>query len=385
MRATLVVTEMALAFLLLVGAGLIGESFVRLWKVDRGFEPEGLVTLVARPDPRAYRDPDQREQFARELQARLEEIPGAAVTRTNQIPLGGSTSSTTYYIDRGDDEPTQVNVMISVVGLEYFDVIGIDRAEGRLFDDGDVSGAPLVAVANLALARQHWPGESAIGKQLRSGPDDEPTTIVGLVADVRHASLETPPQPKLYVPAVQNRRTADEWLIRVPTDVGFAVQEAREAVRAVSPSTAVRRVGVLQDRIAESVAVPRFRTAFVLGLALLATVLALLGVYGVVAFAVSQRMRELAVRMAIGAQPATVLRSTLAEGLRLAGIAVLLGVVAAWQAGRWVEGFLFEVDAVNPTAYLTVGVTIAVVSSMASWLPARRAARVDPVTVLKAE
>ena len=275
--------------------------------------------------------------------------------------------------------------MISVVDHGYFDVLGIERVEGRVFDRTDVADGPRVAVANEALARELWPDGSAIGKTMRDRPDAPMTTIVGVVRDVRHSTLTRPAQPKLYVAASQDRRSATQWVIRTERDPSGIVEDVRQAVSAVSPSTPVRTVGVLQDRISDSVAVPRFRTAFVLGLAVLATALALLGVYGVVSFVVSQRSKELAVRMAIGARPSEVVARTIRGGLQLAFFGVLIGSLIAWRVSALLEEFLYDVEPVSLSAYAAVGVTIALVAVLASWLPARRAARVDPVTVLNAD
>jgi putative ABC transport system permease protein len=384
-RSALVVTEVALSFALLVGATLLATSFSRLWNVERGFATEGLVSMSVPPHPIDHAEPEDRRLFRAALRERLEAIPGVRVSVTNQVPLGGSTSSTTYWVDRTGGEPEEASVMISVVGDGYFDVMEITLIEGRVFDATDVTDGPLVGVVNQALADRYWPGESALGKYLRDERDGPPTTVVGVTANVRHQGLHEPAEPKLYVPAAQSRREPDYWVLRTQGDPAPALELARAAVREVSPSTAVRDLDILEERIAGSVAVPRFRTGFVLGLAGMATILALLGVYGVVSFAVSQRVRELAVRMAIGAHPREVVAGTLARGFRLSVGGVVLGLLIAWQGGRLIEEFLFEVDAVEPVAYAVVAGLVAGVSLLASFLPARRASRVDPVSVLNSE
>jgi len=384
-RSVLVVTEVALAFVLLVGAGLLGTSFSRLWNVERGFSSEGLVTLTAIPNPVDFPERIDADRFRSELQGRLESIPGVRVSRTNQIPLSGSNSTTSYYADGDGGEQIETNVMISIVGENYFDLMEIALVEGRGFNGTEDSEGDLVAVANRALVERIWPGESAIGKYLRADEDDPPTTIIGIANNVRHQGLGTAAEPKLYVPASQNHRGADQWLLRVQGEPGAVIELARQAVTAVSSSTPVRGAEILEERIAASVAVPRFRTIFVVGLAVMATVLALLGVYGVITFSVSQRTRELAVRMAIGAHPRDVIGRTISSGLKLAVGGIGLGLLIAWQASRLVESFLFEVEAVNPVTYLAVASAIAFVSVLASWLPARRAASVDPAAVLNGE
>lgn len=385
-RSGLVVTEVALAFVLLVGATLLGTSYSRLWNVERGFTSSGLIEMYVVPNTAAFPDSEGQRRFRGDLFERLSGIPGTRVSVTNQVPLGGSTSTTSYFVDRPDGTQEEAVVMISVVGTGYFDVLDIGLVEGRAFDRSDGSGGPLVGVVNQALAESFWPGETAIGKTLRSDRDSSPTTVVGIVNNVRHHGLEETPDPKLYVPAEQSHRAANHWVLRVDRGEPAAVIElARAAVASVSPSTPVREVQILDERIADSVAVPRFRTLFVVGLACMATILALLGVYGVVTFAVSQRTRELAVRMAIGAHPRDVIAGTLARGARLSALGVGVGVAIAWQTGRALDEFLFEVEPGSPGTYLLVGLAVAAVSLAASYLPARRAARVDPVSVLNAE
>jgi len=384
-RSALVVTQVALAFVLLVGAGLLSTSFSRLWNVDRGFTSEGLISVRAIPNPVDFPEREDQDQFRTELALKLEALPGVRVTRTNQIPLSGSMSTTTYYLDGDGGEQLELNVVISLIDEKYFDVMEIALVEGRSFDGTEEAEGEKIAVVNRALAEIYWPGQSAIGQYVRAEEDGPPTTIVGVTNNVRHQGLHQPAEPKLYVPAVQNHRSADQWLLRVQGDRPAIIELARQAVTEVSPSTPVRGINILEEQITASVAVQRFRTIFVVGLALMATALALLGVYGVIAFAVSQRTRELAVRMAIGARAHDVIASTVASGARLALGGVALGLLIAWRTSRALEEFLFDVDAVDPVTYAIVAVSIGLVSTLASYLPARRAARVDPVSVLNTE
>lgn len=385
LRAGLVVTEIAFSFVLLTSAGLLASSFGQLWSVDRGFASEGLVVLSIEPDPAVYPEREDRAMYASQLRSRFEGIPGVDVTRTNQVPLSGSVSTTTYQIQRPGGGEDPASVMISLVDPNYFEVMEIAPSAGRLFEAGDTEGAPFVGIVNSSMARRYWPEEAAVGRQLRAGPEEPWVTVVGVVRDVRHSGLASDPQPKLYVPALQNHRDAGSWILRVQGDPAAVIELARGAAATVSSTTPVRRVQILDEHIAESVAVPRFRALFVSGLALMATVLALLGVYGVVSFAVSQKVRELAVRMAIGAHPRDVVASTVRRGIALAAGGVGLGALIALGLSSYVEGFLFEVDPLNPRAYLLVALTVGAVGVGASWIPARRASRVDPVSVLKAE
>lgn len=384
-RSALVVTEVALAFLLLVGAGLLGTSFARLWTVERGFETEGLVTMTVEPDPAVHPEPEDRSRFVGELHARLDAIPGTRTSAANQVPLTGSVSSTAFEVERSDGTLEEATVTYVVSLPDYLDVMGIPLRRGRPLQASDGADGPLVAVVNESFARRYWPGESALGGRLRNDVDDPWITVVGVAADVRHQSLHLDPEPKLYVPSTQSPRTLDQWVMRVQGDVGGVVELARAAVTAVSPSTPVLRVQVLEESIGRSLAVPRFRTLFVVGLAGMATLLALLGIYGVVAFAVSQNMRELAVRVALGARAGQIVGRTLGSGLRLSAMGVALGVAIAVPATRVLDDFLFGVEATDPTTWGLVALAVTAVALVASWLPARRASRVDPVTVLASE
>lgn len=384
-RAALVVSEVALAFVLLAGAGLLGTSFARLWSVDRGFDTEGLLAMTVVPEPAAYPTGQDRQRFLRELRDQLVEIPGVEVSATSQVPLSGSTSSKTFQVEHDGGELQDATILYSVILENYFDVMEIPLVQGRPFGAGDAAGAPLVGVVNEALADRIWPGESALGKRLRDDKDQPWITVVGVVRNVRHQGLRVPAEPKLYVSAWQAEQYPRRWVMRVRGDMPSVLALARVAVAQVSPATPVRGEDVLNERISASVAVPRFVTLFVVGLALLAGALALLGVFGVVALTVAQRTREVGVRMALGARRAAVVWSVVGWGARLAGAGVILGIVIALPASSVVRGFLFEVEPTDPWIYLGIAVGLVVVTCVASWLPARRAASVDPSTVLNSE
>jgi len=234
------------------------------------------------------------------------------------------------------------------------------------------------------MAARLWPGESPLGKRLRDGSDSPWITVVGGARNVRHQGLGVEVEPKLYVPAWQSS-PPEQWVLRVRGDAAAILILARQAVAAVSPSTPIRDEQVLEERIASSVAVPRFRTFFVIGLATLAGTLALIGVFGVVALGVTQRTREIGVRMALGAHSGEVVRDVLASGIRLAGSGVVLGLAIAIPVALAVRRFLFHVEPLDPVIYLAIAVGLVAVTCAASWLPAHRAANVDPVSVLNSE
>jgi putative ABC transport system permease protein len=243
-----------------------------------------------------------------------------------------------------------------------------------------------VAIVNQAMASALWPGESPLGKRLRNDDDGAPwVTVVGVAGDVRHQRLAGEAEPKFYLPVWQSDRDPEQWVLRTSGDVAAVIELARRAVAEVSPATPVTDVAILEERIASSVAVPRFRTLFVIGLAAMAGVLALLGVFGVVTLSVTQRIREIGVRMALGAGSGEVVRGVVGEGLGLAVAGIGLGLVAAVPATRALREFLFEIEATDPFTYASIAVAVALVSGAASYLPARRAAAVDPVKALRTE
>lgn len=383
---SLVVSEVALAFVLLVAAALLGNSFLRLWTVDRGFDPEGLLVAWITPDRAAFPERADELLFTRALRQRLEAIPGVRVSASNQIPLGGSISSSTFTYLRPDGETQEFNALRSVVLDNYFDVMGIPVLRGRAFDGTDTEGAPYVAIVNEAAARAVWADENPIGKTLRRdrGSDTIAVEIVGLVRNVRHQSLATPTEPKIYFPVEQVWDVA-QWVLRTGEDLTQVSDQVRQAVAQVSPGTPVRSFTVLSERIRDSVALPRFRTGFVVSLALVAAFLALLGVYGVVAFAVTQRTREIGVRMALGSDAAAVVRKVLVGGMRFAVFGLVIGLTVAVAAAKLLAEFLYEIEPTDPLTLAATVVLVAGVCAAAAYVPARRASRVDPVKVLGAE
>lgn len=386
LRQVLVVAEVSLAFVLLVGAGLLANSLQRLWSVERGFATEGLVAMRVAPDRATYRTEADVDRFARLLADGLDEIPGVTATAVNNLPLSGLISRTNLHIERPTGDPDRMEAVLTV-GLEnYLDVLGIPLIQGRGFEGGDRPEAAPVAVVSASLARRAWPGERAVGKRFRSFDDSLASIeVVGIAADVRHEGLAAEAASTVYLPLTQSTRETHEVVLRVRGDIASAIQSARGTVANVSPTTPIRRVIVLDETISASVAVPRFRTVLVVGLAGLAGVLALLGVYGVVSFAVGQRTGEVGVRMALGARSGSVVLRVGGGGLALGITGVGLGLLLALAVAGVLEAFLFEITPTDPVTYLAVVVGVLVVCCIAAYVPARRAANIDPVAVLKAE
>ena len=386
LRSGMVVAEVALAFVLLVAAGLLGSSFANQWTVDRGFATEGLVVVTVAPDPIEYAEREDRERFVRELRARFDAIPGVAASSVvSQVPLRGSFATAFYFAERLDGEPERISVLITV-GLEnYLDLMEIPVLAGRGFTPTDTRDAPPVGIVNEAMAQVLWSGTDALGKRVRSDDDAPWVEIIGVARNVQHQGLMIDTEPKLYLPAEQSARPMNAWVLRIRGDVGATIDLARSAVSAQSPTTPVRSVQILEETISASAAVPRFRTFFVVGLSAAAAVLALLGVYGVMTFAVTQRTKEIAVRMALGANVDGLVRGVVGSGLKLAATGVAAGLLIAWPAAGRLEAFLFGVSPTDVIIYVTIGLGVTAVSGLAAYLPARRAATVDLVSVLNSE
>ena len=396
-RRGLVVVQIALALTLLVGSGLAARSFQKLAAVDPGFDPVDVLTFGLALAQRDYDSPDSRLNFHRQVVARLGALPGAVeAAAASTVPLGGEVSRSGHSIEGrpladGDVPPV---FMTKRVSPGYFDALRIELVEGRVFDrlDGE-RDAPIVVVSR-SVARAYWPGESAIGKGIRLGgppgeEGEEWSRIVGVVDDVHEIALHEDPSEMAYYPMPGVTRgegvpVAMRYVVRAPNAAALA-GAAREAVRGLDPTLPVAEVETLETLVGRA----RGERAFVMVLLIIAAGLALLlgsvGLYGVVSWTVAQRRREIAIRMAVGAQVTDVRRLVLTEagGLALAGAA--LGIGSAVALTRRLQALLFETSPLDPTVFLAVSTLLVGVCLLASWLPARRAARIDPMTALRAE
>jgi len=378
-RSALVVAEVTLAFILLVGAGLLANSYTRLSSVERGFTTDGITVLRVVADRTA--NAEERDQFRTALRERLNTIPGVNASAMNVVPLSGFGAISPLSLARVGAEPEEISANV-VVGLEgYMAVLGIPVVDGRGFDRGDTPESAPIVVVNETMARRYWPGGEPLGQRLRMVNETEFRQVVGVAADVRH-ELATNVEPTVFLPASQSGRATNDWILRIRGDVGPAIRGAREAVASVSPAASVRMVLVLDDVIADSVALPRARTLFVVGLAGLAAFLTLIGVYGVLSFSVAQRTKEMGIRMALGASARGVTAQVIRSGLKLTVAGIAIGLLVTWSVADVVGTFLFEISPRSPLTYLGVAVSVAIVSCLAAYLPARRAAAVDPAGVL---
>jgi putative ABC transport system permease protein len=395
-RSLLVVTEVAVSLVLLVGAGLLVNSFVRLRGVDPGFKADNLLTMsVVLPRGR-YPNQERRTAFYKDLIARVGALPGVrSAAVTSWLPLAASQGDSIGIIPEGHPAPLPgqgepPSVVTRVVSPDYFRTMGIRLLQGREFEEGrDRVDSPVVVLVSEAFARRFWPGESAVGKRVNPGDPNEPADwceVVGVVRDVRQFELASEPKPQMYFTYAQ----ADIFLPRhlvVGTDTDpLAIAGAvRRTVWEVDAEQPVSDVSTMKDVLSESLSRERF-SMLLLGLfAALALLLAAVGLYGVMSYTVAQRTREIGLRMALGAQRRDVLRLVVGQGLKLVAAGVVLGLVASLALTRLMASLLYGVSATDPATLVTISLVLVAVAALASYIPARRATRVDPLTALRYE
>jgi predicted permease len=386
-RASLLVGEVSLSLVVLIAAGLLLTSFARLQRVEPGFEPAGVFTAQLALPPDRY----PREKliaFYEQLYRRLAALPGStSAALTDRVPLtGGQTPAPIAVAGRTlpplSDRPQANRHLVSP---KYFSTLKISMRAGRDFDERDSARVPHVAIVNETFARRYFPGEEPIGRTLITGMAQLPSQIVGVVADVRSTSLNTPPEADYFLPALQRPEPFTNILVRTNVSAAAIAPIVREALRAVDPELPLLQPQALTTRIAQGLANRKLALGLLAGFAALALVLASLGVYSVMAYLVAFRTSEIGLRMALGAPPAAVMRMVLGHSLRLTLIGIVIGVAGALVVSRLMQQTLFEVGAADPLVYAALSVTLVLVAEGASWFPARRATRIDPVIALRAE
>jgi putative ABC transport system permease protein len=389
MRSGLVIAEIALSVVLLAGAGLLMKSFVALHNVVLGFHPERVLVMNSSVPASGLEGARRATRFYKTLLADISASPGVLGSGATMATPGHVQSNGGYWIDHLPSElsVTAPNAVYSVVAPGTFGALGIPLTRGRDFNDGDTYDAPFTAVINEALARTSFPGQDPMGRVIYCGLDSlKPMRIVGLVGDVRQYGPALEPIPEVYMPYEQHPRTATDLsiLVRTATEPRRLEELMRRKVRQLSPEVPVKFT-TMEASLSENVAAPRFRTLLLGIFGGLAVCLAMAGVYGVMAYLVGQRSNEIGVRMALGASTGDVLRLVLREGLGLTTLGLVLGLIGALAVSRLLSGLLFEVKPGDPMIYTGVAIVLALVTLTASYIPARRATKLDPLVALRQE
>jgi putative ABC transport system permease protein len=387
-RATLVVAEVALAVALTTGAGLLIRSFLGVMSVNPGFQTDHLLTWQMNIPDRLH-TPEERLAFYRDFFARMESLPGVVeVGGTTRIPLGSTSVSTTVQIDGRPVPAAELpEVQFRRAMHNYFSAMGIPIVKGRGFSLDDGPMAPPIVVINQTMARRLFANQDPIGQRVRMGGGSTGpwSTIVGVIGDIRHGGLEEEPQPEMYVTYLQNPPVSPFIVIRATGDPAALVETVKSEARAIDKDLPLIDMRTMTTLRSEALAQRRFILILVAAFGALALGLAAIGVYGVMSLVVSERTREVGVRLALGANPMEVLRMILRQALTLAGSGAVIGALAAAALTPLMGSQLFGVAPVDPTTFAFVPILLVAIGAIAAIVPARRAMRVDPLTALRYE
>jgi predicted permease len=387
-RAALVVAEVALAVAITTGAVLLLRSFVSVTGIDPGFETTNLLTWQMNLPQRLSSEAD-RLAFYRDFFARLEALPGVvSVGGTTRVPLGSTSVSTTVQIEGRPRPAAELpEVQFRRAMHNFFETMGIPIRRGRSFDETDGPTAPRVAVINETMARKLFPNQDPIGQHVRTGPNPSGpwTTIIGVIGDIKHGGLEEEMQPELYITYLQGAPIGPFIVMRTAGDPAAMAGTVRAEVRSIDKTIPIYDMRTMTTLRSEAVSMRRFILTIVVAFGALALGLAAIGVYGVMSLIVSERTREVGVRLALGAQPAELLKMIVLQAAKLAGIGVAIGVIAAASITPLLDSQLYGVRASDPATFLIVPVMLLAIATMAALVPARKAMRVDPVSALRIE
>lgn len=387
LRAALIAAQVALALVLLTGAGLAIRSFQRLTSVDPGFRATNVMSLRISLPEATYPTLESQARFFREYVDRIQHLPGVvAAGAVHMAPVTRAGFGGSFTIYGRPDTDNEGSAQIRSVTPGYMEALSIPLRAGRFIDARDGERAPRVALVSEGAARRFWPGENPVGRQIRLHVNEaikEPRQIVGVVGDVRTRGMELAPVPVIYVPHTQYGPQSMALMVRTSGEAMAVLPQLRAALKTMAPDVALSRARTLDELVAANVAQPRFRTLLLAIFAAVSLVLATVGLYGVVAFSVNQRRAELGLRIALGADPADVLRLVLREGMMPVAAGIVAGVGAALLLARVMQSLLFGVDATDPVTFAGVALALAAVALAACYVPARRATRVDPAMTLR--
>jgi len=387
LKSGLAVVQMTLAILLLAGAGLLTRSFIRLQGVDPGFRVENILQARLSLAGGQYREREQIVAFLDRLQERLTGDPSVSGMAAVSSPPVSMTPQVWLHIEGREpegDQPPVVSRVFATAG--YFDLLGLTVLEGRLFDEGDRLDQPRVAVLTRSAAERHWPGESPVGKVIRIGTkESSPMMVIGVVSDLRQYGIRHRPYPTAFIPFSQAAPSEFTVMIQAPRGPAEALESLKIAVGELDSALPLYQIRTLDEVMGADVAEPRFAMflAGVFGVA--AMILAAVGIYGVLAYTVSQRTHELGIRLALGAGRQGVLQLVLRQGLGLAGMSLALGLPGAFAFARLMDSFLFEVGPADPLTFALLALSVLTVALVACVVPAVRAAWLDPVGAMRRE
>ena len=406
-RNLLVVSEIALAFVLLAGAGLLINSFLRLRAIDPGLHPENVLTMSISLPRQKYSQPEQVIAFHRQLLEQVGALPGITYAGTvTALPYGGSTTSFGYTVESPEAGDQTVSIVSQQASPDFFRALGIPLVAGRAFDERDIDGAPPVMIVSDSLAKRFWPDQDPLGHRIKWGNKEFGSpwmTVVGVVGDVRLRGLDTPPRPTIYVPHLQlsepikmragmtlrDLMTDDarsiQLVLRSESGMSGLAKAVRSAVWAVDPDQPVTREKTMEQVLSDTMVVQRFSTWLLAIFAGIALALAAAGIYGVISYSVSQRTHEIGIRMALGAEQRDVMKLVVGQGMVPALIGLGIGVAAAIGLTRFMTSLLFNVSVTDPLTFGVIGSLLLMVAVAACYLPARRAAKVDPMIALRCE
>jgi predicted permease len=396
LRSGFVVAQMALALVLLVGAGLLIQTLAQLRGQYAGLQPDNVLTLRTQLSGGNYREHGQRVAFYDAVLARVKALPGvAAAGYTTAVPLTGMTSNGLSLEGRQAEPNTSWNAVHRQISPDYFQAMGLALRQGRAFNERDNERAMPVAVVNETMARQFWPGEDPLGKRFKVGPTEGPTpwlTVVGVVADVRQMGVDVPVKAEMYVPYWQAGQPTPytlfvprDLVIRATVEPASLAPAVRQAIREVDPNQPIANLRTMDEVLGRVTAQRRLWMILLTAFAALGLLLAALGIYGVLSYFVVQHTPEIGVRMALGAQPADVLKLVIGRGMKLALAGIGVGLAGAFLLTRAMSSMLFGVSAIDPLTFAGVAALLASVAFLACYLPARRATKVDPMVALRYE
>ena len=382
-RAVLVAGEIAVSLVLLIGAGLTIRSFINLQHEPAGFNPDHVLTLAVNLPAARYPTPAAKAEFWQRALEALRRIPGVEIAAaTSRLPLlpGNSTRGLTI---KSLPPNSQATAHYRTASPRYFQAMGIPLIQGRAFEEADLEGRPPVAIISASAARRYWPNRNPLGE--RFSIDDPEITIVGVVADIHAAALDKPPQPTVYVPYRQDPWPSMVFALRTSAAPATLTAAVRDAIWQVDKDQPIGAVRTMDQQLSNSLTRRRFSVSLLTGFGVVAVSLAAIGLYGVLAFIVAQRRREIGVRMALGAQPRDVIAEVMGQGLRLAGFGVVVGLGLALAGTRLLSSLLFGTSPTDALTFAAVATLLVAIAAGASLVPALRASRVDPLIALRDE